>query len=114
MIRKYGSSQDQGWLSVLFSLGVNCPLCGVGPQDRGCVVGEVNDEGEMTGNHVAYVYPDGQTALLGSFVDGELIEARLASLMLQENGRPHLELVDDRKSYLHHTLFSRCFYTEVK
>ncbi|XP_012689857.2 histone-lysine N-methyltransferase SETD7 isoform X1 [Clupea harengus] len=83
-------------------------LCWFYYSDRGCVVGEVNDEGEMTGNHVAYVYPDGQTALLGSFVDGELIEARLASLMLQENGRPHLELVDDRTVYSFDKSTSTC------
>lgn len=52
-------------------------------------MGEVNEDGEMTGKAVAYVYPDGHTALYGSFVDGELIEARLATLTDQENGRPH-------------------------
>lgn len=65
------------------------------------MVGEVNDEGEMTGNQVAYIYPDGHMALLGSFVDGELIEARLASLTVQESGRPHFEIVDESESHIH-------------
>ncbi|GLD72071.1 histone-lysine N-methyltransferase SETD7 isoform X1 [Lates japonicus] len=46
----------------------------------------------MTGESVAYIYPDGHTALFGSFVDGELIEARLASLISNESGRPRFEV----------------------
>ncbi len=63
------------------------------------MVGEVNEDGEMTGKSVAYVYPNGRTALYGSFVDGELIEARLATLTTQENGRPHFT-VDPDSSFL--------------
>lgn len=63
------------------------------------MVGEVNEEGEMTGKAVAYAYPDGQTALHGTFVDGELIEGRLATLTNQENGRPHFS-VDPASQYL--------------
>lgn len=54
--------------------------------------GEVNEDGEMTGDSVTYIYPDGHTALRGSFVDGELIEARLATLACNENGRPHFQV----------------------
>lgn len=54
--------------------------------------GEVNEDGELTGESVAYIYPDGQTALYGSFVDGELIEARLASVISNESGRPRFEI----------------------
>lgn len=57
--------------------------------------GEVNDDGEMTGKSVAYVYPDGQTALYGSFVEGELIEARFATLDSMETGRPRYEVIPD-------------------
>lgn len=59
------------------------------------MVGEVNEDGEMTGKTVAYVYPDGRTALYGSFVDGELIEAQLATLTTQENSRPHFTVDPD-------------------
>lgn len=62
-------------------------------QDRGAVVGEVNEEGEMTGEKVAYVYPDGRTALYGSFVEGELIESRLTTLVSPDSGQPHFEVV---------------------
>lgn len=56
-------------------------------------MGEVNEEGEMTGGNVAYVYPDRMTALYGNFVDGELIQARLATLSSVENGRPCFNIV---------------------
>ena len=49
----------------------------------------------MTGKSVAYVYPDGCTALYGTFVEGELIEARLATLVSVETGRPHFDVVPD-------------------
>lgn len=59
--------------------------------------GEVNEDGEMTGDSVAYIYPDRRTALYGSFVDGELIEARLATVICNESGRPRFEIAPDSK-----------------
>lgn len=59
--------------------------------------GEVNEDGEMTGGSVAYIYPDRQTALYGSFVDGELIKARLATVIHNQSGRPRFEITPDSK-----------------
>lgn len=59
--------------------------------------GEVNEEGEMTGDSVAYIYPDGRTALYGSFVDGELIEAQLAAVISNQTGRPRFEISPNSK-----------------
>lgn len=59
--------------------------------------GEVNEDGEMTGESVAYIYPDKKTALYGSFVDGELIEARLASVICSTSGRPRFEIAPNSK-----------------
>lgn len=59
--------------------------------------GEVNEEGEMTGESLAYIYPDGRTALRGGFVEGELIETRLATLVLTENGRPYFQVTPSGK-----------------
>ncbi|XP_061108623.1 histone-lysine N-methyltransferase SETD7 isoform X3 [Conger conger] len=73
-----------------------CGICWIYYPDRGGVVGEVNEDGEMTGSNVAYMYPDGKTALCGSFVDGELIEARLAILSSVENERPHFNIMPDK------------------
>lgn len=65
--------------------------------------GEVNDDGEMTGDSVAYVYPDGRTSLFGTFVDGELIQARLAVLTSSHNGRPRFEVSPDSQYTHTHT-----------
>ncbi|XP_051505829.1 histone-lysine N-methyltransferase SETD7 isoform X4 [Myxocyprinus asiaticus] len=74
---------------------IRCGMCWVYYPDGGCVVGEVNEDGEMTGKAVAYVYPDGYTSLYGTFVDGELIEGRLATLTTQVNSRPHFTVDPD-------------------
>lgn len=57
----------------------------------------MNEDGEMTGDSVAYIYPDGHTALFGSFVDGELIEARLTTLISSKNERPRFEITPNSK-----------------
>lgn len=64
---------------------------GFSHQDGGSLVGEVNEDGEMTGEKIAYVYPDERTALYGKFIDGEMIEGKLAALLSTEEGRPHFE-----------------------
>ena len=46
----------------------------------GCVVGRVDEEGELTGIRVAYLYPDYRTALVGSFSDGIMERAQAAEL----------------------------------
>ncbi|XP_062856656.1 histone-lysine N-methyltransferase SETD7 isoform X4 [Trichomycterus rosablanca] len=87
---------------------IRCGMCWTYYPDRGCVVGDVNDDGEMTGKAVAYVYPDGHTALYGSFVDGELIEAQLATLNKQENGRPHFTVQPNSPVYTYDKSTSSC------
>ena len=70
---------------------------GFSRQDGGSLVGEVNEDGEMTGEKIAYVYPDQRTALYGKFIDGEMIEGKLATLASTEEGRPHFELLPGSK-----------------
>ena len=70
---------------------------GFSHQDGGSLVGEVNEDGEMTGEKIAYVYPDERTALYGKFIDGEMIEGKLATLLSTEEGRPHFELMPGSK-----------------
>ncbi|XP_072898824.1 histone-lysine N-methyltransferase SETD7 isoform X1 [Hemitrygon akajei] len=67
--------------------------------DGGCLVGEVNEDGEMTGDKIAYVYPEGRMALLGKFVDGEFIEGHLATLKCVTEGKPQFELAPDDPVY---------------
>ncbi|PKU32148.1 hypothetical protein llap_17548 [Limosa lapponica baueri] len=72
---------------------INKCLVYAAKQDGGSLVGEVNEEGEMTGEKIAYVYPDGKTAYSGRFIDGEMIEAKLATLTSVEDGKPQFEVV---------------------
>jgi len=40
----------------------------------GFTVGKVDDEGKLTGDDIAYIYPDFKMAIRGKFVDGILVE----------------------------------------
>ncbi len=43
----------------------------------GCVIGRVDEEGELTGCRVAYLYPDFRTAFVGTFSDGIMEQAQV-------------------------------------
>jgi len=65
----------------------NSRLCNKGLTNRetiirggGVVVGRVDEEGRLSGNKIAYVYPDFKTALVGTFKEGELVSAQEAEL----------------------------------
>jgi len=47
----------------------------------GCVVGKVDTEGKLTGSDIAYLYPDFETALIGSFENGMMVNARQCSVI---------------------------------
>ncbi|XP_029368990.1 histone-lysine N-methyltransferase SETD7 [Echeneis naucrates] len=89
-----------------------CGECWVYYPDGGCVFGEVNEDGELTGDYVAYIYPDGRTALCGTFVDGELIKARLATLT-SESGRPCFKVTHNSPVYLYDKSTSTCIATQA-
>lgn len=74
-------------------------ICWIYYPDGGSLVGEVNEDGEMTGEKIAYVYPDGKTALYGKFIDGEMLEGKLATLVSVEEGKPYFENVPGSKFY---------------
>jgi len=42
----------------------------------GCLVGVVDLEGKLSGPNLAYIYPDFTTALVGEFVDGDMVSAQ--------------------------------------
>ena len=42
--------------------------------NSGYTVGQVDEEGELTGDEIAYIYPDFKMAIRGKFIEGELIE----------------------------------------
>ncbi|XP_073896594.1 histone-lysine N-methyltransferase SETD7 isoform X4 [Macaca fascicularis] len=67
----------------------------------------------MTGEKIAYVYPDERTALYGKFIDGEMIEGKLATLMSTEEGRPHFELMPGNSVYHFDKSTSSCISTNA-
>lgn len=71
--------------------------------------GEVNDDGDLTGESVAYIYPDGLTALYGSFVDGELIKACCATL-ISKSGRPRFEITPNSEHRFFNPLVTTQFW----
>lgn len=73
--------------------------------------GLVNEDGEMTGERVAYIYPDGLTALLGSFVDGELIQARCATMISKRNEKPHFKITPNSKCIVPFSFRHVCCFT---
>jgi len=46
----------------------------------GYVVGKVNEDGNLTGSDIAYIFPDRETALVGIFEDSVMKEAKAAVL----------------------------------
>ena len=46
----------------------------------GTLVGLLDKNGQLTGNDIAYVYPDKTTALIGQFEDRQLVKAQAAKL----------------------------------
>ncbi|XP_056419028.1 histone-lysine N-methyltransferase SETD7 isoform X2 [Hyla sarda] len=86
-------------------------VCWIYYPDGGCLVGEVNEDGEMTGEKIAYVYPDGNTALCGKFIDGEMLEAKLATVASVEEGKPYFEMVTGSNIYTFDKSTSSCIST---
>ena len=46
----------------------------------GAVAGHADPEGRLSGDDIAYVYPDYRTALVGTFADGVLVSAQAATV----------------------------------
>ena len=49
--------------------------------NSGYTVGRVDEEGKLTGDNIAYIYPDWRSGLVGRFEDGVLVSARLCPLV---------------------------------
>ena len=46
----------------------------------GCITGEVDELGRLTGDNLVYIYPDFKTCLQGRFKDGQFISGHQTSL----------------------------------
>ena len=49
--------------------------------NSGFTVGKVDDSGELTGDDIAYIFPDFKMAIKGKFIEGELIEGFQCNLI---------------------------------
>ena len=66
--------------------GQPCGTCWKIIPGGGCVVGEVDSNGHLTGAEIAYIYPDFATVLLGEFRDGVMEKAQEACIVgMEEN-----------------------------
>ncbi|XP_028599817.2 histone-lysine N-methyltransferase SETD7 [Podarcis muralis] len=92
---------------------IRCGICWIYYPDGGHLVGEVNEEGEMTGEKIAYVYPDGKMAYYGHFIDGEMLEAKLATLVSVEEGKPQFEVLPGSPVYSFDKSTSSCISTNA-
>ncbi|XP_061581924.1 histone-lysine N-methyltransferase SETD7 [Cololabis saira] len=90
-----------------------CGECWVYYPDGGGLYGAVNEDGEMTGDSLAYIYPDGRTAFYGSFVDGELIKAHLATVISNQTGRPRFERSPSSPVFSYDKSTSSCIATHT-
>ncbi|CAH1247539.1 SETD7 [Branchiostoma lanceolatum] len=89
------NSEGQLTFRGQYSNGVKCGFCWIYSADGGCICGDVNDEGEMSGKDIAYIYPDMKLALIGSFVDGEMVKGKLAEVVGIDQDRPQFKMVSD-------------------
>ena len=58
--------------------------CWRGLAGNGYIAGPVDEEGEFTGENIAYVYPDLKTAIVGTFKGGLLVRILLKSLTMKK------------------------------
>ena len=53
----------------------------LGQLGGGYIVGQVNTEGDITGDNIAYIYPDFRTAIRGTWCEGRLVSGHLVSVI---------------------------------
>ena len=50
---------------------------------HGFLYGQVDSAGRFTGDNIAFIYPDLQTGLQGTFVNGELVETTAVEIVAE-------------------------------
>lgn len=77
--RKFDKYKNLTWIGI-YRNGKAFGVCWSLLPGGGCVVGDVNEEGELSGEAIGYIYPDLVTSLVGHFKDGVLARAVRARL----------------------------------
>ena len=87
-----------------FEAGIPTGYCWKGLLGGAWIIGKVDSKGEFTGDDIAYVYPDLETALVGTFKNGLMIKARPAEIIGEkcENGIKILEFSDPKGPEFHY------------
>lgn len=86
--REYGIG---GYLKEFscYAEGVRCGWVYKGMLGGGYLIGQVDSHGQLSGDNIAYVYPDFRTAILGQFMEEELVsgvEVRVVSSVTTAGG----------------------------
>ena len=71
--RKFDKNHQLSWVGM-FRNGAPFGVCWQMMPGGGCVVGHVDEEGNLTGSNIAYIYPDFVTAYIGQFSNGVFIK----------------------------------------
>ena len=79
----------------------------------GCVVGTVDENGQMSGDNIAYIYPDYVTALVGTFTNGVMERGQEANVLAveEDNAGIKIPLFSEPKGHVHKRLARSEFET---
>lgn len=69
-------------------------------QDGGCLFGSMDSNGTLSGKEIAYIYPDGETILVGNFYLGQMVEAWPGLLTFSGRRKSPRFAVDKHGAYL--------------
>lgn len=71
--------QQVTWMGA-YRNGRQSGQCWLWKEGGGYLTGKVNEEGKLTGDEIAFVYPDLETAIVGRFEDGVLVNGRASKI----------------------------------
>jgi len=77
--RKFDVKNRLTWVGM-YRNGVPFGSCWKIIRGGGCVVGKVDEDGNLSGTDISYLFPDFRTAFTGTFKNGELVFARCSRL----------------------------------
>ena len=77
LARKLGVKKDLIWVGRYLH-GVPDGSCWEFLPGGGCIMGQTDKNGKLSGNFVTYIYPDWRTCLVGTFSDSILVSAQAA------------------------------------
>ncbi len=95
LVKQEGFGTPGTGMLAVFKNGRAVGKVWVGLVGGGFIHGKVNDDGELSGDGIVFIYPDGETALLGRFENGVMRSAKEAEVIgvtCEKHGIPVAEL----------------------